>query len=256
VKQAREVVVQGGKEIVLTGVNIGDFGHTTGETFFDLIKALDEVEGIERFRISSIEPNLLTDEIIDFVAGSKRFAPHFHTPLQAGSDAVLKLMKRKYDTALFRRKVERIKSAMPHAFIGVDVIVGLRGETDAYFDEGRDFIESLDFSQLHVFTYSERSGTQALEIGHVVDPRIKHNRSKVLHDISDRKLRDFYELQKNSFRKVLFEHTRHGNRMHGFTENYVRLHAIYNPLLVNKITGVKIGAYNEDEMAMEAVFGE
>ena len=256
VKQAREVVVQGGKEIVLTGVNIGDFGHTTGETFFDLIKALDEVEGIERFRISSIEPNLLTDEIIDFVAGSKRFAPHFHTPLQAGSDAVFKLMKRKYDTALFRRKVERIKSAMPHAFIGVDVIVGLRGETDAYFDEGRDFIESLDFSQLHVFTYSERSGTQALEIGHVVDPRIKHNRSKVLHDISDRKLRDFYELQKNSFRKVLFEHTRHGNRMHGFTENYVRLHAIYNPLLVNKITGVKIGAYNEDEMAMEAVFGE
>ena len=256
VKQAREVVVQGGKEIVLTGVNIGDFGHTTGETFFDLIKALDEVEGIERFRISSIEPNLLTDEIIDFVAGSKRFAPHFHTPLQAGSDAVLKLMKRKYDTALFRRKVERIKSAMPHAFIGVDVIVGLRGETDAYFDEGRDFIESLDFSQLHVFTYSERSGTQALEIGHVVDPRIKHNRSKVLHDISDRKLRDFYELQKNSFRKVLFEHTRHGNRMHGFTENYVRLHAIYDPLLVNKITGVKIGAYNEDEMAMEAVFGE
>ncbi len=256
VRQAEDVVLQGGKEIVLTGVNIGDFGHSTGETFFDLIKALDEVEGIERFRISSIEPNLLTDEIIDFVAGSKRFAPHFHTPLQAGSDAVLKLMKRKYDTALFRRKVERIKSAMPHAFIGVDVIVGLRGETDAYFDEGRDFIESLDFSQLHVFTYSERSGTQALEIGHVVDPRIKHNRSKVLHDISDRKLRDFYESQKNSFRKVLFEHTRHGNRMHGFTENYVRLHAIYDPLLVNKITGVKIGAYNEDEMAMEAVFGE
>ncbi len=256
VKQAQDVVVQGGKEIVLTGVNIGDFGHTTGETFFDLIKALDEVDGIERFRISSIEPNLLTDEIIDFVAGSKRFAPHFHTPLQAGSDAVLKLMKRKYDTALFRRKMERIKSAMPHAFIGVDVIVGLRGETDAYFEEGRDFIESLDFSQLHVFTYSERSGTQALEIGHVVDPRTKHNRSKELHDISDRKLRSFYESQKNSFRKVLFEHTRHGNRMHGFTENYVRLYAAYNPLLVNKITGVKIGEYNEDELAMEAVLGE
>ena len=256
VKQARDVVAQGGKEIVLTGVNIGDFGHTTGETFFDLIKALDEVDGIERFRISSIEPNLLTDEIIDFVAGSKRFAPHFHTPLQAGSDAVLKLMKRKYDTALFRRKMERIKSAMPHAFIGVDVIVGLRGETDAYFEEGRDFIESLDFSQLHVFTYSERSGTQALEIGHVVDPFVKHTRSKELHDISDRKLRSFYASQKNSFRKVLFEHTRRGNRMHGFTENYVRLYAAYNPLLVNKITGVKIGEYNEEEMAMEAVFGE
>lgn len=254
VKQAQGVVVQGGKEIVLTGVNIGDFGHTTGETFFDLIKALDEVEGIERFRISSIEPNLLTDGIIDFVAGSKRFAPHFHTPLQAGSDAVLKLMKRKYDTALFRRKLERIKSAMPHAFIGVDVIVGLCGETDACFDEGRDFIGSLDFSQLHVFTYSERPGTQALEIGHVVDPRVKHDRSKALHDISDRKLRGFYESQKHSLRQVLFEHTRHGNKMHGFTENYVKLCAPYHSSRVNKITAVRVGEYNEDEMAMEAVF--
>ncbi|MEA4905814.1 MAG: tRNA (N(6)-L-threonylcarbamoyladenosine(37)-C(2))-methylthiotransferase MtaB [Petrimonas sp.] len=256
VKQAEDVVVRGGKEIVLTGVNIGDFGHTTGETFFGLIKALDEVEGIERFRISSIEPNLLSDEIIDFVATSKRFAPHFHTPLQAGSDAVLKLMKRKYDTALFRHKMEKIKSVMPHAFIGVDVIVGLRGELDDYFDESRDFIESLDFSQLHVFTYSERSGTQALEIDHVVDPRTKHDRSKVLHDISDRKLRSFYESQKNSVRKVLFEHTRHGNMMHGFTENYVKLYTTYNPSLVNKITTVKIGEYNEDEMAMEVVFVE
>lgn len=256
VKQAEDVVLQGGKEIVLTGVNIGDFGHSTGETFFDLIKALDEVEGIERFRISSIEPNLLTDEIIDFVAGSKRFAPHFHTPLQAGSDAVLKLMKRKYDTALFRHKIEKIKSVMPHAFIGVDVIVGLRGETDDYFDEGREFIESLNFSQLHVFTYSERSGTQALAIEHVVDPKVKHQRSKLLHDISDMKLRGFYESQRGTIRKVLFEHTRHGDKMYGFTENYVKLCADYDPVLVNRITEVKIGEYNEEEMAMNAVFVE
>lgn len=256
VRQAEDVVLQGGKEIVLTGVNIGDFGHSTGETFFDLIKALDEVEGIERFRISSIEPNLLTDEIIDFVAGSKRFAPHFHTPLQAGSDAVLKLMKRKYDTALFRHKIEKIKSVMPHAFIGVDVIVGLRGETGDYFDEGREFIESLNFSQLHVFTYSERSGTQALAIEHVVDPKVKHQRSKLLHDISDMKLRGFYESQRGTIRKVLFEHTRHGDKMYGFTENYVKLCADYDPVLVNRITEVKIGEYNEEEMAMNAVFVE
>lgn len=256
VRQAEDVVLQGGKEIVLTGVNIGDFGHSTGETFFDLIKALDEVEGIERFRISSIEPNLLTDEIIDFVAGSKRFAPHFHTPLQAGSDAVLKLMKRKYDTALFRHKIEKIKSVMPHAFIGVDVIVGLRGETDDYFDKGREFIESLNFSQLHVFTYSERSGTQALAIEHVVDPKVKHQRSKLLHDISDMKLRGFYESQRGTIRKVLFEHTRHGDKMYGFTENYVKLCADYDPVLVNRITEVKIGEYNEEEMAMNAVFVE
>ncbi len=149
-KQAEQVVSEGGREIVLTGVNIGDFGHTTKETFIDLIKALDNVDGVERYRISSIEPNLLTDEIIDFVASSKRFVPHFHMPLQAGSDAVLKLMKRRYDTALFRHKIEKIKRVMPHAFIGVDVIVGVRGETDEYFAESMKFIESLDCSQLHV----------------------------------------------------------------------------------------------------------
>jgi threonylcarbamoyladenosine tRNA methylthiotransferase MtaB len=176
--------------------------------------------------------------------------------LQAGSDAVLKLMKRKYDTALFRHKIEKIKSVMPHAFIGVDVIVGLRGETDDYFDEGREFIESLNFSQLHVFTYSERSGTQALAIEHVVDPKVKHQRSKLLHDISDMKLRGFYESQRGTIRKVLFEHTRHGDKMYGFTENYVKLCADYDPVLVNRITEVKIGEYNEEEMAMNAVFVE
>ncbi len=254
VKQAEGVVEQGGKEIVLTGVNIGDFGHSTGETFFDLVKALDNVDGIERFRISSIEPNLLTDEIIDFVAQSKRFAPHFHTPLQAGSDAVLKLMKRKYDTDLFRHKMEKIKSVMPDAFIGVDIIVGTRGELDEYFEESKSFVESLDISQLHVFTYSERANTQALAISYTVDPRTKQRRSKSLHDVSDIKLRDFYESQKGTFRKVLFEHTQRGNMMHGFTENYIKICAPYNPELINNVLNIKVGEYNEEEMAMNAIF--
>ncbi len=254
VKQAEQVVQEGGKEIVLTGVNIGDFGRTTKETFIELLHALDKVEGIERFRISSIEPNLLTDEIITFVAGSRRFAPHFHMPLQAGSDAVLQMMKRKYDTALFRHKVEMIKRILPDAFIGVDVIVGVRGETDAYYEESKKFIESLDMSQLHVFTYSERPGTQALQIDYTVDPRKKHARSKMLLDISDEKLHRFYASQQGTLRKVLFEHTKRGGKMHGFTENYVKLYADYDPLLVNRITEVTVGAYNEEEMAMEAIF--
>ncbi|MDR1518154.1 MAG: tRNA (N(6)-L-threonylcarbamoyladenosine(37)-C(2))-methylthiotransferase MtaB [Dysgonamonadaceae bacterium] len=252
--QAQEVVAQGGKEIVLTGVNIGDFGHTTGEKFFDLLKVLDEVEGIERFRISSIEPNLLTDEIIDFVTRSKRFAAHFHIPLQAGSDATLKLMKRRYDTALFRHKIEKIKQSIPDAFIGVDVIVGVRGETDEFFAESEDFINSLDISQLHVFSYSERPGTQALKIEHVVEPREKQHRSKLLLDISDRKLRTFYESQKGSRRKVLFEQSRHGDKMHGFTENYVKLYADYDPALINKVMEVVVGDFNAEETAMAAIF--
>ncbi len=254
VKQAEQVVREGGREIVLTGVNIGDFGHTTKETFIDLIKALDNVEGVERYRISSIEPNLLTDEIIDFVASSKRFVPHFHMPLQAGSDAVLKLMKRRYDTALFRHKTEKIKRVMPNAFIGVDVIVGVRGETDEYFAESREFIESLDCSQLHVFTYSERPGTKALQIDYVVDPKVKHARSKALLDISDEKLRHFYESQKGSRKKVLFEHTRRGNKMHGFTENYVKLYAVYDSTLINRVAEVVVGEYDEEQMAMKSVF--
>ncbi|WP_286846980.1 tRNA (N(6)-L-threonylcarbamoyladenosine(37)-C(2))-methylthiotransferase MtaB [Proteiniphilum sp. UBA5463] len=253
-KQAEQVVSEGGREIVLTGVNIGDFGHTTKETFIDLIKALDNVDGVERYRISSIEPNLLTDEIIDFVASSKRFVPHFHMPLQAGSDAVLKLMKRRYDTALFRHKIEKIKRVMPHAFIGVDVIVGVRGETDKYFAESMKFIESLDCSQLHVFTYSERPGTQALQIDHIVDPKVKHARSKALLDISDAKLRRFYESQKGSRKKVLFEHTRRSNKMHGFTENYVKLYAVYDSTLINRVTEVVVGEYDEEQMAMKAIF--
>lgn len=251
VEQAKEVVAQGGKEIVLTGVNIGDFGKTTGETFFELVKALDEVEGIDRYRISSIEPNLLTDEIIEFVSTSKRFAPHFHIPLQSGSDAVLKLMRRRYDTALFRHKVEMIKKIIPHAFIGVDVIVGTRGETDEYFTECEQFLESLDFSQLHVFTYSERPNTQALKIDHEVDPRTKQQRSKVLLDMSDRKLDAFYKSQQGTTRRVLLEHTQYGAKMLGFTENYVRVEVDYAPEKANEVVMFTLGGYNEDKSALQ-----
>ena len=253
VQQAKEVAEKGGKEIVLTGVNIGDFGRTTGETFFDLIKALDEVEGIERYRISSIEPNLLTDEIIQFVAQSKRFAPHFHIPLQSGSDAVLKLMRRRYDTALFRHKVEKIKSVMPDAFIGVDVIVGTRGETDEYFEEAKTFLESLDFSQLHVFTYSERPNTQALKIDHEVDPKTKHARCKALLDLSDEKLQAFYRSQQGTKRKVLFEHTQHDSVMYGFTENYIKVETQYHAHKANEIKMITLGDFNSIKTALTEI---
>ena len=250
VEQAQEVARKGGKEIVLTGVNIGDFGKSTDETFIDLIRALDEVDGIVRYRISSIEPNLITDEAIDFVAHSKRFAPHFHIPLQSGSDAVLQLMRRRYDTALFRHKIEKIKEVMPHAFIGVDVIVGTRGETDEYFEEARQFIGSLDISQLHVFSYSERPGTQALKIDHVVDPKTKHARSQQLLDISDRKLHAFYEAHIGQEANVLFEHTKKDGKMHGFTENYIKVEIPYDAALVNETRKVVLGGWNEDRTAL------
>lgn len=250
VKQAEEVAAQGGKEIVLTGVNIGDFGKTTGETFIDLIRALDEVEGIERYRISSIEPNLITDEAIDFVAGSKRFAPHFHIPLQSGSDDVLKLMRRRYDTALFRHKIEKIKSILPDAFIGVDVIVGTRGETDAYFEDARRFIESLDVTQLHVFSYSERPGTQALKIDYVVDPKVKHIRSQILLDLSEKKLQAFYEAHIGREAKVLFEHTKKDGMMHGFTENYIKVETPYDSSLINETRRIRLGGWNADKSAL------
>lgn len=252
VGQARDVVRKGGKEIVLTGVNIGDFGRTTGETFIDLIRALDEVEGIERYRISSIEPNLITDEAIDFVAASKRFAPHFHIPLQSGSDAVLKLMRRRYDTALFKHKVEKIRQVIPNAFIGVDVIVGTRGETDEYFDEAFRFIESLGISQLHVFSYSERPGTQALKIDYAVDAKTKHRRSQSLLDLSERKLHGFYGSYIGKEATVLFEHTRKGELMHGFTENYIKVEAPYDGSLINTPRKVILADWNEDKSALTA----
>ncbi|GHU58507.1 tRNA (N(6)-L-threonylcarbamoyladenosine(37)-C(2))-methylthiotransferase MtaB [Bacteroidia bacterium] len=250
VAQAEEVAQNGGKEIVLTGVNIGDFGKSTGETFIDLIRALDNVKGIARYRISSIEPNLVTDEVIDFVAISQRFAPHFHIPLQSGSDAVLKLMHRKYDTGLFCHRVETIKEKMPDAFIGVDVIVGTRGETDELFEEASRFIAGIDVSQLHVFSYSERPGTQALKIAHSVDPKVKHARSKQLLDISDEKWRAFYSNHIGRQCEVLFEHARKGNKMHGFTENYIRVEAPYNPAVINTVYKATLSEWNEDQTAL------
>lgn len=216
------------------------------------MQALDEVDGIERYRISSIEPNLLTDEIIEFVARSKRFAPHFHIPLQAGSDAVLKLMRRRYDTALFRHKVEKIKQVIPDAFIGVDVIVGTRGETDEYFEESRSFIESLPISQLHVFTYSERPNTQALKIEFEVSPQVKHERCRTLLDISDSKLREFYLSQQGKVRRVLFEHNESGTCMFGFSENYVRVETAYDESKVNTVEEIKLGAFNQELTALLA----
>ena len=250
VKQAEEVVANGGKEIVLTGVNIGDFGKNTNETFFDLVKRLDEVEGIDRFRISSIEPNLLTEDIIRFVSTSKRIAPHFHIPLQSGSDDVLTLMRRHYDTAHFASKVQFIKQLMPDAFIGVDVIVGVRGETEAYFDDAFRFIETLDFSQLHVFSYSERANTQALKIEHSVDPKQKQARSKRLLDLSESKMQKFYEAHLGETRKVLFEHTLKDGMMNGFTENYIKIQVPYQAELVNTTVDVQLCEMNADKTAV------
>lgn len=251
VEQARQVAEEGGKEIVLTGVNIGDFGKTTGETFFSLVQALDKVEGIERYRISSIEPNLLTDEIIAFVAQSKRFMPHFHIPLQSGCDEVLKLMRRRYDTQLFASKVHTIKSYMPDAFIGVDVIVGTRGETPEYFEKAYEFIQGLDVTQLHVFSYSERPGTQALKIDYVVSPEDKHARSQRLLVLSEEKTHAFYARHIGQEATVLVEHAKAGMPMHGFTPNYIRVELERNEALDNQMVRVRLGDFNADGTALQ-----
>lgn len=247
VAQARGVAAEGGKEIVITGVNIGDFGKGRSDRFIDLCRRLDEVEGIERYRISSIEPNLLTDEIIDFVAGSKRFMPHFHIPIQSGDDEVLRLMRRRYDTELFRAKTELIRKAMPHAFIGVDLIVGARGETPERFESSKQFIESLDISRLHVFTYSERPGTRALEIDHVVPQEEKHRRTRIMLGISERKLADFTARFIGTTRPVLVEHMRHDGTMSGFTDNYLRVKTEPRPETANTIVAVTLTADNLTE---------
>ena len=251
VEQARQVAAEGGKEIVLTGVNIGDFGKSTGETFFDLVKALDEVEGIERYRISSIEPNLLTDEIIEYVSRSRRFMPHFHIPLQSGSDEVLKLMRRRYDTALFASKIAKIKSLMPDAFIGVDVIVGTRGELPEYFEQAYEFIKGLDVTQLHVFSYSERSGTQALKIDYVVSPEDKHARSQRLLSLSEEKTHAFYARHNGREATVLMEKSKAGAPMHGFTDNYIRVELEHDDALDSRLVRVRLGEFNEDETSLK-----
>ncbi len=248
-EMARAAADEGGKEIVITGVNIGDFGKNTGETFFDLIKSLDKVEGIERYRISSIEPNLLTEEIIRWVARESRaFMPHFHIPLQAGSDLVLKKMNRHYDTSLFESRITMIKDMIPDAFIGVDVIAGARGETHEEWEKGIAFIESLPITRLHVFPYSERPGTAALLLGDSVPPSERHRRVNTLTAISDRKFEAFYNEHIGSEAEVLWEHpVRGGEEMHGFTRNYIRVTAPCRPELINTLSRVRLTGHDTSD---------
>ena len=236
VAEAERIASVGGREIVLTGVNIGDFGRGRGEDFFDLIRALDEVEGIERFRIGSIEPNLLSEEIIEYCARSQRIAPHFHIPLQSGSDEVLRLMKRRYDTELFRSRVSLIQELLPQAFIGIDVIVGTRGEEAGYFEDCYRFLESIPFSQLHVFSYSEREGTAALSIDHVVSPQDKHRRSQRLMQLSEEHLKAFYRSNLGRELTVIWEHGNYNGLMMGHSENYIRVAQPYDEEAIGTTT--------------------
>ena len=255
VAQAEEAAREGGKEIVLTGVNIGDFGKTTGESFLDLVKALDKVEGIQRFRISSLEPDLIDDELIAYCAESRAFMPHFHIPLQSGSDEVLELMHRRYDTALFARKIKLIKEKMPDAFIGVDVMVGSRGERPEYFEDCYNFLDSLPVTQLHVFPYSERPGTAALSIPYVVDDREKKHRAHKLLKLSDEKTRAFYAEHIGQEADVLFEKAARGKAMHGFTDNYIRVELSPDQAKEeydNQILRVRLGEFNFDQSSLKA----
>ena len=256
VEQARKAASEGGKEIVLTGVNIGDFGKSTGERFIDLVKALDGIEGISRYRISSLEPDLLTDDLIDFCAGSRSFMPHYHIPLQSGSDTVLRLMHRHYDRQLFADKIRHIRQAMPDAFIGVDVMVGCRGETPECYEETYRFLLDLDVTQLHVFPYSERPGTSALSIPYIVSAADKRERSRRLLELSDQKTQAFYARHIGTEAEVLFEKAARGRAMHGFTRNYIRVelppsevHESYD----NQLVRVRLGEFNHDKTALKAL---
>lgn len=255
VEQAEQAAREGGKEIVLTGVNIGDFGETTGESFIDLVKALDGVKGISRFRISSLEPDLIGDDLIEFCAKSRAFMPHFHIPLQSGSDEVLKLMHRRYDRNLFAHKIHLIKKVMPEAFIGVDVMVGCRGERPEYFEDCFNFIDSLPVTQLHVFPYSERPGTSALAIKYKVTDRDKKARAHRLLKLSDEKTQAFYVAHIGQEAEVLFEKATVGKAMHGFTRNYIRVEL--PPQLAraeydNQLMRVRLGGFNFDKSALKA----
>lgn len=247
-KSVREIAQTDVKEVVLTGVNIGDFGIQEGkreERFIDLIRAIDEVEGIDRYRISSIEPNLLTNEAIEFVSTSKRFVPHFHVPLQSGSNEILRKMGRRYLRELYEDRVSKIKTLMPHCCIGVDVIVGFPGETDELFLETYNFLNELDISYLHVFTYSERANTRAVEMDGVVPMKIRNERSKMLRILSEKKRRKFYEENLGKTFTVLFEEDIEDGKMHGFTENYIRVAAKYDPILINELKTVTLNEINE-----------
>lgn len=248
IEEANKIGQTDAKEVVLTGVNIGDFGIQNGrrkEKFIDLIKALDKVEGIDRYRISSIEPNLLSQEIIQFVSNSKKFVPHFHIPMQSGNDKILKAMKRRYLRELYRERVTLIKSLMPHCCIGVDVIVGFPGETDHDFLDTYNFLNELDISYLHVFSYSERDNTLAASMINQVPSKLKHERSKMLRSLSDKKRRFFYEQHQEKISNVLFEEDVEDGMMHGFTENYIRVTAKYDPILINELKTVRLLAVND-----------
>jgi threonylcarbamoyladenosine tRNA methylthiotransferase MtaB len=256
VAQAEEAAAEGGKEIVLTGVNIGDFGKTTGEKFIDLVKALDGIESIKRYRISSLEPDLISDELIEFCAKSRAFMPHFHIPLQSGSNTVLKLMHRHYDRELFADKILRIKELMPDAFIGVDVMVGCRGETPECFEETYEFLDSLDVTQLHVFPYSERPGTSALSIPYVVSEKDKKLRVKRLLELSDKKTHAFYERHTGQEAEVLFEKATRGRAMHGFTKNYIRVELSAkdaDPEFDNQLIKVRLGEMTHDKESLKCI---
>ena len=244
IQQVRQIAEAGMKEVVLTGVNLGDFNYTDSENnvhdFFKLIQQLENAEGIERFRISSIEPNLLTDEIIEFVSNSKKFMPHFHIPLQSGNNKILGLMRRRYQRELYAQKIERIKKQMPHCCIGVDVIIGFPSETEADFKETFDFIHSLDISYLHVFTYSERPDTTALEIKPVVPIPVRHERNKILRNLSYQKMQYFIQQHSGTIRNVLFEANNKNETMEGYTDNYIKVTTSYNAALINRVTDWKI----------------
>lgn len=252
VRQAEEAAAAGGKEIVITGVNIGDFGAGRSDRLIDLCRELDKVSGIERYRISSIEPNLLTDELIDFVGDSRAFMPHFHIPLQSGSDKVLGLMGRRYDTALFAAKVHRIRRTLPDAFIGVDLIVGARGESPEEFDASRAFIKSLDISHLHVFPYSERPGTRALQIEGIVDQAEKHRRAQVMGELSAAKHAAFASRFLGTERPVLLEHSRPGLPLGGFTDNYLRISVEAPANMDNAIARVRLDSLQPDGETISA----
>lgn len=251
VAMARRIAASGAKEVVLTGINTGTFGKSHNETFFDLICALDEVDGIERYRISSIEPNLVTDDIINFVASSRHFLPHFHIPLQAGSDKVLKLMHRRYDTAFYAALLNKIKAAMPDACIAADIMAGFNGETDTEFDKVMAFVDSIPISYLHVFTFSERPNTAALKMDQRIDIHHRREHSRQLHELSLQKKREFYLQQQGKTRPVLWESERKNDFMFGFTDNYIRVRRPYNPALINTITDYRLTHFVEDEEVFE-----
>ncbi len=265
VAKAKELALTDVKEVVLTGVNIGDFGYGTDENFYQLIQELDKIEGIERFRISSIEPNLLSDEIIEFVAKSKRFVPHFHIPLQSGSDELLERMRRRYKSDLYRSRIEKIKSLMPDCCIGVDVIVGFPGETDEEFEKTYNFLNELAISYLHVFTYSERDNTTALRMDGVVPIPKRKERNKMLTILSAKKKRAFYESQADRTDKVVFEAAEDNGMMYGFTKNYLKVKTPFNPLMINQSSHVKLleldrdGVYRieftEEKMITQSLLG-